>query len=81
MLGFDMNHPSSLDHRWSWELAAKIIGPYLNGNQLASLCHVSKNVDRAFRPQLWSNPLVILKENNSPICEHLTFAWSLLALL
>lgn len=57
---------------WTWAKGAALLGPYLDGNDLAACCSVSKEFNEVFSPVLWSNPIVILKDKRRPFCEHST---------
>jgi hypothetical protein len=54
---------------WNWKLGAVLVGPYLDGNDLAACCLVSKDFKENFLPVLWSNPFLILKTKQKPFCK------------
>jgi hypothetical protein len=56
--------------RWNWAFGATLVGPYLDGNQLAAFCLVSKDLHKNFSPILWSDPLIVLKGTQRPACEY-----------
>jgi hypothetical protein len=64
---------------WNWKLGATFVGPYLDGNDLAACCLVSKDFKTSFLSVLWSNPILILKTKQEPIrklgATYKKFAW------
>ena len=54
---------------WNWKLGAVLVGPYLDGNDLAACCLVSKEFKENFLPVLWSNPFLVLKTMQKPFCK------------
>ena len=46
---------------WNWAKGAALVGPHLDGNDLAACCLVSRGFNKGFLPILWSNPIKILK--------------------
>ncbi|KAG0648746.1 hypothetical protein D0Z07_4769 [Hyphodiscus hymeniophilus] len=72
MQGFTINGLSDAEAlkkraaNWNWKLGAELVGPYLDGNDLAACCLVSRDLHKCFMPILWSKPFLILETNNKP---------------
>lgn len=54
--------------QWTWSKGAALLGPYLDGNDLAACCLASKEFNDVFSPILWTDPIVILKDKKKPYC-------------
>jgi hypothetical protein len=57
--------------KWSWKIGAALIVPYLDGNDLAQCCQVSRGFYENFLPILWSKPVTILATKKRPCCKFL----------
>jgi len=55
---------------WNWSLGASLTGRYLDGNDLAACCLVSKHFRDNFMPILWSKPLAVLETKQKPFSEY-----------
>ena len=54
---------------WNWNIGAKLLGKYLDGNDLAACCLVSRDLHKNFMSVLWSKPLLILETKKKYFCK------------